>query len=410
MVILDAQHRSLSLYVKGSGAAAVQLMAARKNFADFINSKNQRFMKQQTSAASETCVKGRNIIDFTGRTICVGIDVHQQDYQVAKVIDGISLGNHRMKADPRELIEHLRSRYPGAAFRCVYESCAWGFALQRRLEQAGMDCIVVHAADVSTSNKEKRRKTDKVDALKLARNLEANQLKAIHVPNEEIQKDRNLIRFRKKLLGDLNRSKNRLKSLLKYQGIEIPVQFGKACWSYKFMDWVEQEANQDPLLKKTLLLMLEQVKMLRQLLLKTERELLELRKNRYEEKARLLMSIPGIGRTVAMLFLLEIGEVSRFRGFDPLNGLIGLCPDTNSSGSTERDRGITTRRHKQLRSTLLQAAWQAIRIDPALLEAYQRLTKRMKHNEAIIRIARKLLRRMRAVLLSGVPYQKGLIA
>jgi hypothetical protein len=82
-------------------------------------------MKQQTSAATETKIKGRNIIDFTGKTICVGIDTHEKDYHVAKVINGICLGNHRMKADHQELIEHLRSHYPGATFKCVYESCAW---------------------------------------------------------------------------------------------------------------------------------------------------------------------------------------------------------------------------------------------------------------------------------------------
>ena len=366
-------------------------------------------MKQRTSGASETSIKGRNIIDFTGKTIYVGVDVHQKDYQVAKVINGICLGNHRMKADSLELIEHLRSRYPGAAFKCVYESCAWGFTLQRQLQLADMECIVVHAADVSTSDKEKRRKTDKVDALKLARDHASNHLKGIHVPAEDIQKDRNLIRFRKKVVGDLSRSKNRLKSLLKYQGIDIPEQFGKACWSYKFMEWVEQEAKKDPLLKETLLLMLEEVKSLRQLLLKTESKLKELMKCRYEQKARLVMSVPGIGRTLAMLYVLEIGDVSRFKGFDALNGLIGFCPDTNSSGDTDQDRGITTRRHKQLRTGLLQAAWRAIRIDPALLEAYEQLTKRMNNKQAIIRIARKLLRRMRAVLLSGVPYQNGMV-
>ena len=52
-------------------------------------------MKQQTSATSETPVKDRTIIDFTGKTIYVGIDIHQKDYQVAKVIDGLCLGNHR---------------------------------------------------------------------------------------------------------------------------------------------------------------------------------------------------------------------------------------------------------------------------------------------------------------------------
>ncbi|WP_193311810.1 hypothetical protein [Agriterribacter humi] len=48
-------------------------------------------MKQQTSAASETSAKDRNVIDFSGKTIYVGIDVHQKNYQVAKVCDGICL-------------------------------------------------------------------------------------------------------------------------------------------------------------------------------------------------------------------------------------------------------------------------------------------------------------------------------
>jgi len=366
-------------------------------------------MKQQTSATTETSLKGRNVIDFTGKTIYVGIDTHEKDYQIAKVINGICLGNHRMQASFEQLIEHLRSHYPGAVFKCVYESCAWGFTLQRRLQQTGIECIVVHAADVSTTDKEKRRKTDKVDALKLARELESNNLKAIYVPDEDTQKERNLIRFRKRLKGDLNRSKNRLKSLLKYQGIKIPAQFGKRCWSYKFMDLIEQEARKDILLQDTLLLMLEQVKQLRRLLLNTEKKLRELMKRKYQQKAELLMSTPGVGRTLAMLFLLEVGNINRFKSFDALNDLVGLCPDTDDSGDTKRDRGITTRRHKQLRSGLLQAAWRAIRIDPALLQSYQQLIKRMKPHQAIIRIARKLLRRIRAVLISGIPYQKGLI-
>ena len=81
-------------------------------------------MQQQASATTETTNKGRAIIDFSGKTISVGIDVHQRDYQVAKVHGGICLGNHRMGAKAEELIDHLHSRYPGARFRCVYESCA----------------------------------------------------------------------------------------------------------------------------------------------------------------------------------------------------------------------------------------------------------------------------------------------
>ena len=131
-------------------------------------------MRQQTSAATETRFKDKNIsdsyrIDFTGKTLYVGIDVHQKDWQVATVHEELCLGNHRMRADSKKLIEHLQGRYPGARFKCVYESSAWGFTLQRQLTIAGIDCIVVNAADVSTNDKERRRKTDKVDALKLAR-------------------------------------------------------------------------------------------------------------------------------------------------------------------------------------------------------------------------------------------------
>jgi transposase len=367
-------------------------------------------MKQQTSAGSETYTKGRNIIDFTGKTIYVGIDVHQKDYQVAKVCNGICLGNHRMSANADTLIEHLQSHYPGADFNCVYESCAWGFNLQRRLTATGMECMVVHAADVSTTDKERKRKTDPVDALKLPRSLAAGELKAIHVPDETIQKERNLIRFRAKLVGKITASKNQLKSLLKFQGIEIPVQYTKNNWSNNFLNWVEEQGLKDPLLGDTLLLMLEQLRLLRQLLLKTERKLLALRKGKYSSRVKLATSVAGIGPTNAMIFLLEIGDINRFKGFDALNDFVGLCPDTDRSGETDRVRGITSRPNKRLRTALIESAWDAIHTDPVLMDSYQALTKRMKGTHAIVRIARKLLRRLRAVLLSGVPYQKGVVA
>jgi transposase len=370
-----------------------------------------KIMKQQTSATTETQVKGRKIIDFTGKTLYVGIDVHVKDYQCAVVYDGICLGNHRMPASSEKLIKHIGTRYPGATFKCVYESSAWGFTLQRQLSAAGIECIVVHAADVATNDKERRRKTDPVDALKLARKHASHDLKAIHVPDEDTQKERNLIRYRKAVMGDLNRSKNRLKSLLRYQGIEIPEKFSKTNWSKNFMSWVEEQAKKDPLLQDVLLLMLEQIEQLRQLKLKIERKLREMMESeKYNQEAKILTSVPGVGSIVTALFLLEIGNIRRFRIFDKLNDFVGFCPDTDSSGETDRDTGITARRHKQLRSALIEAAWTAIRVDPALLDAYTVLTKRMSGKKAIVRIARKLLRRIRAVLLTGIPYQKGVVA
>jgi transposase len=155
--------------------------------------------------------------------------------------------------------------------------------------------------------------------------------------------------------------------------------------------------------------MLEEVHALRLLLLKTERKLRELMWSAdYKHNSELLRTIPGVGPLTAMLFLLEVGDVSRFKTFDALNRFVGLCPDSDSSGDDERHTGISKRRHKTLRSALVESAWQLVRRDTAMFDQYKLLCKRMKAQKAIIRITRKLLRRMRAVMLSQKMYLKGI--
>jgi transposase len=194
----------------------------------------------------------------------------------------------------------------------VYESCAWGFNLQRQLTAAGIECIVVHGGDVPGSDKEKKNKTDKVDAVRLARHHAAGLLKAIDVPDEELQKERNLMRFRKKLVGDLTRSKNRLKSLLKFQGIDIPANMDNSHWSQNFIKWIEEQAAKDRLLHHTVELMLEQVKLQRQLLLKAERKLRALMSSeKYAAKAKLLRSVVGIGPKVFYFVFIRGGRYQR---------------------------------------------------------------------------------------------------
>ena len=178
-------------------------------------------MKTQdySSLQRNLAIKVQNPADFTARDLYVGIDMHKLRWQVAVYYEGLILTNTSIDGNADALINHLRNRYGDASFHCVYESCAWGFTLCRSLMSAGMECIVVNAADIPDTDKERRDKTDKVDARKLARHLAAGLLQPIHVPCEKIQKQRSLVRLRKKLWSDLNRSKNRLKSELKFQGI-----------------------------------------------------------------------------------------------------------------------------------------------------------------------------------------------
>lgn len=177
------------------------------------------------------------------------------------------------------------------------------------------------------------------------------------------------------------------------------------------MEWIEQQAMSDDLLQDTLLFMLEDIKLHRNLLLKIERKLREMmRSDKFSVQTKLATSVPGIGPITAAQFLLEIGDVRRFETFDKLNNYIGFYPGSHDSGNTEKSTGITPRRHNHLRSAFVEAAWVAIRTDPAMREAYGNLINRMEGKKAIIRIARKLLRRLRTVLLTEIEYQKGIVA
>ena len=114
----------------------------------------------------------------------------------------------------------------------------------------------------------------------------------------------------------------------------------------------------------------------------------------YKTNVALLLSVPGIGLITAMTLLTEIEDVSRFKTLDQFCAYIGLVPMTNSSGESHRVRGMTKRQNKLLRMMIIESSWVAIRHDPALMLAYQKLVVRMEPNKAIIRIAKKIINRI----------------
>ncbi len=123
----------------------------------------------------------------------------------------------------------------------------------------------------------------------------------------------------------------------------------------------------------------------------------------------LITSVPGVGLITGILFLAEIENIKRFENSDKFAGLVGIVPNCSSSGETENVGEITTRGHSYLRKYLIESAWVAARIDPALSLAYHNYCKRMEPNKAIIRIARKLLNRIYSVLKHEKMYEKGIV-
>jgi len=104
-----------------------------------------------------------------------------------------------------------------------------------------------------------------------------------------------------------------------------------------------------------------------------------------------------------MIILTELETINRFESFDKLCSFIGLIPTTHSSGEKENIGEITHRGNSFLRGALVESAWIAARMDLALNKSYHDYCKRMEANKAIIRIARKLLNRIRFVLKNNQP-------
>lgn len=123
-----------------------------------------------------------------------------------------------------------------------------------------------------------------------------------------------------------------------------------------------------------------------------------------KETIRLLTSVPGIGITTAMSLAMEIDDIGRFPNADSLASYIGLVPMCHSSGESRGNGNMTLRKHGMLCCYIIEAAWIAIRKDPAMTLAYEGYRKRMNAQKAIVRIARKLVNRIFFVLKHGQGY------
>lgn len=348
---------------------------------------------------------------FAGQPIYVGIDVHLKSWRVTVMAGDIHCKTFSAPPQADKLANFLRENYPGADYYSAYEAGFCGFSVHRDLTASGIKSIVVNPADIPTTDKEKRQKEDSRDSRKIAKQLQSGNLKAIFIPSDKTQHDRILLRTRDTIVKDLTRNKNRVKSLLYLQGINIPTRFeAKAYWSKAFLQWLSELTFEHDTSRSGLDALLTMVNHQRSLLLKANRQIRELsRTPHYHENALLLITVPGIGPLTAMRLLTELENVMRFKDFDHLCSYVGLVPSTDSSGDVERTTGISPRKNPRLRRALIESAWIAIGNDPALLHSYQTLKKRMPGNRAIIRIAKKLLRRITYVLRTKQTYERGVI-
>lgn len=352
-----------------------------------------------------------NQLNFSDQHFYVGIDVHLKRWSVSIRNNGIRLKVFSMDPSPVQLHRFLSKHYPQGIYHSVYEAGFSGFWIHQQLVELGIDNRVIHPSDVPSTHKERERKNDTRDAQKLARELENNSLKAIYVPDLWHQQFRSLSRLRHSLVKEQTRLKNMIKSFLYFYGVALPQETSPTYWSKVFLDWLAELPLDHPPARDCLDTYLTRLHQVRSQLAQTMRQLRTY--SRQEEVKPIihdyLGSVAGIGFKTAVTFYAEVMDIRRFRRDDQLFAYVGLAPSVYSSADTEIIRGLTKRRNRYLRHVIVEAAWNAIRKDPALTAAYQQLSARMNKQKAIIRIAKKLVSRMRHVWLNETTYQLGVI-
>ena len=349
-------------------------------------------------------VQKHTILDWLGQHVFVGLDVHKRSWIVAIVTEQAMFKTFTQPPSVELLVSYLHRHFPNATYHCVYEAGYCGYWICEQLRAHGIECIVINPADVPTTNKEKKHKTNKVDAHKLVRSLRNGELSAIYVPSHTALEDRTLVRFRHMSVSKQTRCKNQIKALLSFYGITVPVDIADRYWSARYVAWLQSLTLQSPSGTYTLKTLLNELAHLRKSILDTTRAIRMLaRTEAYTVNVGNLITIAGISTVVAMILLTEIITLDRFRSLDHLACFVGLVPGEKSSGDERTMTGMTERKNRYLRWVLTESAWVAIRNDESLALAFNTLSRRMPKNQAIVRIARKLLNRVRFVLKHQQP-------
>lgn len=349
----------------------------------------------------------RKELSFKGQKVFIGIDVHKKSWSVTTLLEVGSPKTHTQGPDAKVLIDFLNKHFPDGDYHAVYEAGYSGFSTYHALQRHGIDCIIVNAADVPSTQYENVMKTDPIDSVKLAKALRAGLLKGIYIPPIDNLDDRSILRFRKTIQAEIARYKVRIKHVLHSNGVRIPDHYDRATHlSADYLKWLRNDVTLLYSSRVSLDLLIDQAIISRNGLLAANREIKRLyNSHKYKERAEILCSVPGVGLICAMSLLTEIVDFDRFSNERQFASYLGLIPLCHSSGEHVLTGEKTFRGNKKLGPMIIEASWKAIIADEYLAVAYTHYKKRgLKPQEAIMRIARKLSNIILSVMKSGQKY------
>ena len=253
----------------------------------------------------------------------------------------------------QKLVRQFESKYPGATLHFVYEAGPCGYWIYRLITSLGHCCYVVAPSLIPKKPGEKI-KTDKRDALKLAKLLKSEDLTPIYVPEPEDEAVRDLSRAREVAMKDLKDAKYQLKALLLRNNINYK---GTANWSQKHLRWLTELVLPHPaqhiVLQEFLQTITERISRLERL----DNELTHhVHQWRYYPVVKAIQAMRGVRLLVATGVVAELGDLSRFDHPRKLMSYLGLVPSEHSSGGKRHIGAITKCGNGRARRLLVEGA------------------------------------------------------
>jgi transposase len=336
-------------------------------------------------------------------TLFVGLDVHKDSISVAHVPDDrraevtyVGRIGTRL-ADADRLLRRLQDK----AERLVvaYEAGPCGYVLYRHLSRRGVACLVV-APSLIPRKPGDRVKTDRRDAVTLARLLRSGDLESVYVPSVQDEAVRDLARAREDTVIILKAARYRLKSFLLRLGLAYT---GRADWNDAHRRYLSRVVCPTPaqqvVYQELLLAIDEQVARLARL----EAELRDQVEHwRLAPVVRAFQALRGVQDTVAITVAAELGDLTRFDNPRQLAGFLGLVPSENSSGERRRLGGITKAGNGHARRVLVEGAWAyrfPAKVSPHIQKRLQGLPQPIR--DIAWKAQLRLCRRFRRMLARG---------
>jgi transposase len=339
------------------------------------------------------------------KVIMAGCDLHDKS-MLLRICEGREQAETRSvkntAGERAKLIEWLKKRAAtagGARVLFAYEASGQGFGLYDQLTDAGIECYVLAPGRIARSQHQKSQKTDERDAqqlLELLRShvLAGNELPTVWVPDPTARDDREVVRARLDVTEKKTAVKAQIKSLLKRFRLSRPDSTGKG-WTRAFHRWLQVtlcDPARSPLgvsSRAALGSLLRQLEFLEEEERTLERGIAELASQpRYVRTVEEMTMLCGVGVFTAMVFLTEIGDLSRFSNRRQIAAYLGLVPRSFESGDRNDRKGhITHHGSSRVRKILCQATWARVRRDKQEKAAYERIAARNPKKKKIAVVA-----------------------